>query len=82
MVRIGIKGLEEKWLRKTVLFSVKVNQITGSYSFNQSVAKSPEAEKKALFFTIHADFAPSSKYFGISLFLLYKLQGEKGHHVT
>ena len=46
MVRIGIKGLEEKWLRKTGLFSVKLNQLTGSYSFNGSVAMSPEAEKK------------------------------------
>ena len=41
-----------------------------------------EAEKKALFFTIHADNASSSKYFGISLFLLYKLWAKKRYHVT
>lgn len=82
IVRIGIKGLEEKWVRKTGIFSVKLDQLTGSYSINGSVSMSPEAEKTGTAFTVHTDFASSFKYFGITLFLLYKLWGKKGHDVT
>lgn len=63
MVRIGIKGLEKKWVRKTGLFSVELNQLKGSYSINGSVSMSPEAEKAGTVFTIHTDFASSFKYF-------------------
>lgn len=77
MVEIGIKGLEEKWLKKTGLFSVKSNQLTGSYIFNGLFFMSPEA----VFFTLHIGFASCSEYFGISIFS-HKRWRKLGHHTT
>lgn len=77
MVEIGIKGLGEKWLQKTGLFSVKSNQLTGSYIFNGLFFMSPEA----LFFTLHIGFASCSEYFGISIFS-HKRWRKLGHHTT